>query len=149
MWYALFEKIAGLIEESRKKVSSAINIAEVYTKYNVGRYIIEHEQEGKYKAAYGKQVLIQLAERLKDKFGDGWTVDTLTRCRKFFNVYNTASISATALPKLEKVSETANFGNIVAEIQEYSSEPHKFVLSWSHYLILMRIPDANACIGHW
>ena len=141
---ALFEKIAGLIEESRKKVSSAINIAEVYTKYNVGRYIIEHEQEGKYKAAYGKQVLIQLAERLKDKFGDGWSVDTLTRCRKFFNVYNTASISATALPKLEKVSETVNFGNIVAEIQEYSSEPHKFVLSWSHYLILMRISDANA-----
>lgn len=141
---ALFEKIAGLIEESRKKVSSAINIAEVYTKYNVGRYIIEHEQEGKYKAAYGKQVLIQLAERLKDKFGDGWSVDTLTRCRKFFNVYNTASISATALPKLEKVSETANFGNIVAEIQEYSSEPHKFVLSWSHYMILMRISDANA-----
>ena len=141
---ALFEKIAGLIEESRKKVSSAINIAEVYTKYNVGRYIIEHEQEGKYKAAYGKQVLIQLAERLKDKFGDGWSVDTLTRCRKFFNVYNTASISATALPKLEKVSETANFGNIVAEIQEYSSEPHKFVLSWSHYMILMRISDTNA-----
>lgn len=141
---ALFEKIAGLIEESRKKVSSAINIAEVYTKYNVGRYIIEHEQEGNYKAAYGKQVLIQLAERLKDKFGDGWSVDTLTRCRKFFNVYNTASISATALPKLEKVSETANFGNIVAEIQEYSSEPHKFVLSWSHYMILMRISDANA-----
>ncbi|MBR1950255.1 MAG: DUF1016 family protein [Bacteroidales bacterium] len=141
---ALFEKIAGLIEESRKKVSSAINIAEVYTKYNVGRYIIEHEQEGKYKAAYGKQVLIQLAERLKDKFGDGWSVDTLTRCRKFFNVYNTASISATALPKLEKVSETANFGNNVAEIQEYSSEPHKFALSWSHYLILMRISDANA-----
>ena len=141
---ALFEKIAGLIEESRKKVSSEINIAEVYTKYNVGRYIIEHEQEGNYKAAYGKQVLIQLAERLKDKFGDGWSVDTLTRCRKFFNVYNTASISATALPKLEKVSETANFGNIVAEIQEYSSEPHKFVLSWSHYMILMRISDANA-----
>ena len=141
---ALFEKIAGLIEESRKKVSSAINIAEVYTKYNVGRYIIEHEQEGKYKAAYGKQVLIQLAERLKDKFGDGWSVDTLTRCRKFFNVYNTDSISATALPKLEKVSETVNFGNSVAEIQEYSSELHKFALSWSHYLILMSIPDANA-----
>ena len=141
---ALFEKIAGLIEESRKKVSSAINIAEVYTKYNVGRYIIEHEQEGNYKAAYGKQVLIQLAERLKDKFGDGWSVDTLTRCRKFFNVYNTASISATALPKLERVPETVNFGNNVAEIQEYSSEPHKFVLSWSHYLILMRISDANA-----
>ncbi len=81
---ALFEKIAGLIEESRKKVSSAINIAEVYTKYNVGRYIIEHEQEGKYKAAYGKQVLKQLSEKLTNRYGKGWSVETLTATRKFY-----------------------------------------------------------------
>lgn len=53
---ALFEKIAGLIEESRKKVSSAINIAEVYAKYSIGKYIVEDEQEGNYKAAYGKHL---------------------------------------------------------------------------------------------
>lgn len=56
---------------SRKKVSSAINIAEVYTKYNVGRYIIEHEQEEKYKAVYGKQVLKQLSEKLTNRYGKG------------------------------------------------------------------------------
>ena len=83
---ALFEKIAGLIEESRKKVSSAINIAEVYTKYNVGRYIIEHEQEGKYKATYGKQVLVHLSKKLRDTFGSGWSQDILEKCRRFYTV---------------------------------------------------------------
>ena len=83
---ALFEKIAGLIEESRKKVSSAINIAEVYTKYNVGRYIIEHEQEGKYKATYGKQVLVHLSKKLRDTFGSGWSQDILEKCR--WNIIN-------------------------------------------------------------
>ena len=67
---ALFEKIAGLIEESRKKVSSAINIAEVYTKYNIGKYIIEHEQEGKGRAAYGKQVLEVLSKKIVERFGE-------------------------------------------------------------------------------
>ena len=34
------------------------NIAEVYTKYEIGRYIVEDEQYGKHKAGYGKQVII-------------------------------------------------------------------------------------------
>ena len=141
---SLFEKIASVIEEGRRRASTAINLSEVYAKFNVGRYIVEDEQGGNYKAAYGKQVLKQLSKRLEDRFGDGWSVDTLTRCRKFYNIYSTASISATVLPKLETTMDSTDFGNTVAEIQPSSPEPHKFVLSWSHYLILMRIKDANA-----
>ncbi len=141
---ALFEKIASIIEEARRRASTAINLSEVYAKFSVGRYIVEDEQGGNYKAAYGKQVLKQLSERLEDRFGEGWSVDTLTRCRKFYNIYSTASISATPLPKLGATVGSADFGNSAAEIQPPSAEPHKFVLSWSHYLILMRIKDANA-----
>ncbi len=68
---ALFERISALIEESRKKVATAVNIAEVYTKYEIGRYIVEDEQEGKARAAYGKQVLPILSQKLTDKFGGG------------------------------------------------------------------------------
>lgn len=46
--------------------------------------------------------------------------------------------------KLESVADIAEIRNSVAEIQTNIAEPHKFVLSWSHYLILMRIKDANA-----
>lgn len=67
----LFERISALIEESRKKVATAVNIAEVYTKYEIGRYIVEDEQEGKAMAAYGKQVLPILSQKLTDKFGGG------------------------------------------------------------------------------
>ena len=141
---SLFEKIASVIEEARRRASTAINLSEVYAKFNVGRYIVEDEQGGNYKAEYGKQILKQLSKRLEDRFGDGWSVDTLTRCRKFYNIYSTASISATVLPKLETSIDSTDFGSSVAEIQPSSPEPHKFVLSWSHYLILMRIKDANA-----
>lgn len=97
----LFDKISALIEEARQRVSTTVNIAEVYTKYNVGRYIVEDEQKGNYRAEYGKQVIKLLSKKLEDKFGDGWSVDTLTRCRKFYGIYSTTSISATLLPKFK------------------------------------------------
>lgn len=143
---ALFEKISALIEESRKKVATAVNIAEVYTKYEIGRYIVEDEQEGNYRAAYGKKVLEVLSYRLTDKFGPSWSVDTLKRCRFFFNVYSCPEIGATALPKSEKQKVDKDSGNSVAPIQNAPTVPHEFVLSWSHYLILMRVdnPDARS-----
>lgn len=121
----LFEKIASVIEEARRRASTAINLSEVYAKFSVGRYIVEDEQEGNYKAAYGKQVLKRLSEKLSEKYGKGWSVETLTLTRKFYQTYS-------------------NSVNSVYEIQPSPSEPHRFVLSWSHYLVLMRIKDANA-----
>ena len=140
---SLFEKIASVIEEARRRASTAINLSEVYAKFNVGRYIVEDEQGGNYKAGYGKQVLKQLSEKLGERFGEGWSVDTLERCRKFYMLYSPLAISASPLRKLDSVSDVAEIRNSVAEIQTASAEPHKFVLSWSHYLILMRIKDAN------
>lgn len=60
---ALFEKIAILIERSRQFVANAVNVAEVKTRYEVGRYIYEDEQQGE-RASYGKQVLKKLSARL-------------------------------------------------------------------------------------
>ena len=99
----LFERISTLIEKSRKNVATAVNIAEVYTKYEIGRYIVEDEQNGKYRAAYGKQVLRCLANKLTQKYGNGWSEDALERCRKFFDAYHTPQISATALRNCTKV----------------------------------------------
>ena len=53
---ALFEKVSALINQARKHVATTINVAEVYTKYHIGQYIVEDEQQGKARAEYGKQV---------------------------------------------------------------------------------------------
>ena len=140
----LFEKISVLIDEARRRVYTTANIAEVYTKYNVGRYIVEDEQKGNYRAEYGKQVLEQLSRKLETRFGDGWSVETLKRCRKFYSIYSTPHIGSTVLTQLGIEHSATNLVNSVDPIQPSSAEPHKFVLSWSHYLILMRIKDANA-----
>lgn len=141
---ALFERISALIEESRKRVATAVNIAEVYTKYEIGRHIVEDEQEGKARAAYGKQVLPILSQKLTDKFGSGWSLETLKSARKFYSVYAPQAIRSTALTKSDKETGKTNLVNSVDQIQIATAEPHKFVLSWSHYLVLMRIKDDGA-----
>jgi len=140
----LFGKVAALIEESRRRVATAVNVAEVYTKFEIGRYIVEDEQEGKYKAAYGKRVLAQLASQLQSKFGQGWGEDVLGNCRKFYTVYSQPQISDTVCRKSLATQESEDFHYTVSEFQNVSAVPHKFVLSWSHYLVLMRVENADA-----
>ena len=80
-----------------------------------------------------------------DRYGADWTYDTLVRCRKFYQSYANASIVATPLPQLENHTENADSeqvadcGNAVAPIQL-----PRFILSWSHYLVLMRIENIEA-----
>ena len=141
---ALFERIAALIEQSRHYVVSAVNVAEVRTRFEVGRFIFEDEQQGE-RATYGKQILKNLSVRLTKSFGNDWSYDTLIRCRKFYQAYENAVIVATTLPQLGKEKENlpnkeaANCGNDVATIRL-----PRFTLSWSHYLILMRIENVEA-----
>lgn len=98
---ALFERIASIIEQSRAIVYNSVNVAEVKTRYEVGRYIFEDEQQGE-RAAYGKNISRNLSSRLIEKYGKDWSYDTLVRCRKFYQAYENAEIVATSLPQLEK-----------------------------------------------
>lgn len=63
----LAEKIEVLVTEARQKVASVANTAQVYTYYEIGRYIVEDEQGGKVRAEYGKGVLKRVSERLTER----------------------------------------------------------------------------------
>jgi tRNA-dihydrouridine synthase len=100
----LFSKVSGLIEQARSYVKTSVNTAEVYTKYYIGKYIVEYEQSGNVRAEYGKRVLKDLSWKLIACFEGGWSVDTLEKCRKLFLVY---SKSATVLRNFEKRGKSA------------------------------------------
>jgi len=125
----LFSKVAELIELARKKVATTVNLTMVHTYFEIGRMIIEDEQEGKERAKYGKSVLKDLSSRLTEKFGRGFSVENLDRMRFFYKTYSGA-ISSTPLTNLK------NDNN-----QLLSTKSFKFSLSWSHYLVLMRIEN--------
>ena len=115
----LGEKIEHLIEEARKRTVTAVNTAMGYTDYEIGRMIVEDEQQGEQRAEYGATMLKKVAERLTRKFGKGFSLTNLKQMRSFYLVYTMQS--------LEK-GQTA-------------SDQLHFTLSWSHYLKLMRIEN--------
>lgn len=81
-----FDRIADLIKSSRRKVSAAVNLTMVYTYYEIGRMIVEEEQQGKERAEYGKSVLKMLSAKLSERFGRGFWVDNLQNMRRFFKI---------------------------------------------------------------
>lgn len=120
-----YQDISFLLENARKNVKTAVNTAMVYTYYEIGRRIVEEEQHGENRAAYGQQLLQGLSEYLTKKFGKGFSLTNLKQFRQFYTIYVNDQISHT-------VSD--QFANLPSV-----STGRKFFLSWSHYLKLMRI----------
>lgn len=80
----LFGEISTLIEQARQQVQRSVNTAMVHTYWHIGRLIVEDEQQGESRAAYGKQQLQQLSKELTAKFGKGFDVTNLRNMRRFF-----------------------------------------------------------------
>ena len=93
----LSDRIAQLMAEARNKVATAVNTVMVYTYYEIGRYIVEDEQEGENRAKYGKQVLAELSARLTEKLGKGWSAEHLRLIRNFYLVYSSQKIQNSVL----------------------------------------------------
>lgn len=140
----LAEKIEILVTEARKKVASVANTAQVYTYYEIGRYIIEDEQGGKLRAEYGKGVLKRVSERLTERLGKGWSVDTLENARNFYNIY------AKSEPVVRKSDAPIGKSEPVVRIlgttenRNQWSLNQRFTLPWSHYQILTHVKDSDA-----
>ena len=133
----LFDKVSGLIEQARSYVKTSVNTAEVYTKYYIGKYIVEYEQKGNVRAQYGKRVLQELSKNLTARFGAGWSYQNLRNIRQFYIVY--AKRLTCGYP-----FDNKNANHWLANSK--SDDNQIFKLSWTHYLILMRVenPDARS-----
>jgi len=140
---ALFEKVAELIEQARCHVVSTVNLAEVYTKFRIGQYIVEDEQKGKNRAQYGQQVLKNLSGRLTERFGSGWSLETLKNCRFFYSVYCNRQIGSTVFTKLTETKMVDSVYPIPRPDTQDTDSSLFHHLSWSHYLILMRIENPD------
>jgi predicted nuclease of restriction endonuclease-like (RecB) superfamily len=110
----LATKISELLISARSNVVQTVNRTMVLTYFEIGRMIVEEEQNGKQRADYGKQIIKSLSERLTHEFGKGFSQRNLEQIRQFYTVYS--------------------------KTQTLSAE---FNLSWSHYMKLMRINDVN------
>ena len=131
---SLCKNAVELINYSRSVVLKEVNLLQLMTYFTLGKWIVEVQQDGENRAQYGKKVLKTLSETLHKEFGKGFSVETLTNMRKFFLTYK------------ERIPEP-----VVTKFVSEKSQPLvtkfenelPFHLSWSHYLILMRIENSE------
>jgi hypothetical protein len=103
---SLWSGIRDLILESRRTVVRGVNAALVWTNFEIGRRIVEHEQKGKKRAEYAESTLRQLATKLTAEFGKGYSKSNLEYMRKFYLMYKkTQTLSGQSeFPKLQTSS---------------------------------------------
>lgn len=117
----------------------------------IGREIVEEEQRGKSRAAYGERLLDDLASRLKKDFGSGYSVQNLRYIRQFYLVYQNLLLNSQIHHALS--------GNLSQAFQSEALDIHHSArgkskdwvpghlhpnLSWTHYRTLLRVESAQA-----
>jgi predicted nuclease of restriction endonuclease-like (RecB) superfamily len=80
----LLANLRGLIQDARKQILRSADVIQVQTCWEIGRHIVEFEQDGSDRAQYGKQLLPALAATLTEEFGKGFDVTNLRHMRGFY-----------------------------------------------------------------
>ena len=83
----LLDALRLLIQQGRQQALRAVDMVQVQTCWEVGRHILEFEQKGQVRAAYGKKLLPRLAEALTRDFGKGFDVTNLRFMRSFYQTF--------------------------------------------------------------
>ena len=158
----LFQQVAVLLKNAQLQVLRTVNSTMVYTYFEIGRMIVEEEQNGKERAEYGKQILKGLSEQLTKEFGKGFSLSNLEQIRKFYLIYSNSETllrifqiqniqsviveSDTPIPQTLS-TELENSKSQTLSTEFVSSKTQTLIsffrLTWSHYSFLMRIDDEN------
>lgn len=111
---SFIEDIKELVAQGRRQAYAAVNQAMVSTYWQIGKRIVEEEQQGQTRAEYGKQLLKELSAALTEEFGKGFSVQNLYSFRQFFLTF-----------------------------PEIFSTPWR-ILTWSHYKRIMHVVNEDA-----
>ena len=113
---SLTKDIVQILNSARQNSYKAVNTAMLEAYWHIGKRIVEEEQSGNIRAAYGEGVIKQLSKDLGREIGKGFSIANLENFRKFYLTFS----------------------------DEQKSYAVRRELSWTHYRILMRVDDPAA-----
>jgi len=158
---SFLDDIRALIVNARATVARGVDLVQVHTNFEIGRRIVEQEQKGKNRAAYGEEIINTLSSRLTKEFGRGFSISNLQSMRQFY-LQNQRRIGQsltgqllsapveTSLPlpppnlrtrSAKKVTTLKSQSPTGQLMSSPLSQP--FVLSWTHYVFLLGIKNPD------
>ena len=111
-------EIKKILKNARQKAYTAVNSAMVEAYWEIGRRIVEEEQNGKERAEYGKEILQNLSKELTEEFGKGYSYRTLREIRQFYLMFS--------------------------DFEKWRTVSAK--LTWSHFQKVLKVSDEKARI---
>ena len=111
---SLYKRICKILETSRERVARTVNSEMAQAYWHIGQAIVEHEQAGKERADYGKQLIKMLSVNLKADGFKGFSTTNLWYMRQFYLAY-------------------------AEKLHALSGE-----LSWTHYRLLLKVEKPEA-----
>jgi predicted nuclease of restriction endonuclease-like (RecB) superfamily len=148
----LYADIKTILEQARGSAVKAVNFAMVIAYWEIGKRIVEEDQQGSDRANYGEQSLKELSKKLTADFGKGFTAVSLDNFRRFYLVFSEKEKSSAVRRKLDEPKSSA-LRRILEEeklspVQDISNNSIPYALrrelSWTHYRLLMRVEDEAA-----
>lgn len=138
----LLKDVTNLLEEGRRGAARSVNTMMVATYWHIGKRIIRHEQAGKRRANYGKELVATLAADLTARYGRGFSATNLRLMRTFYLEWNIQQpLSAESIPASPNQLISLDY-----QIQQpLAAELHTpFPLPWSHYVELLPVKNKEA-----
>jgi predicted nuclease of restriction endonuclease-like (RecB) superfamily len=127
----LVDHVRGLIRNARKRAANGLNRIQVLTYFQIGKSIVEYEQNGRQRADYGEKLIVSLSKELSREFGRGFSKSNLEYMRRFYIEYNNNF----------QIAQTVSGQLQISVNNEIINDSYAF-LSWSHYIFLMRIKNS-------
>ena len=170
---AFFDGIRELIAGARTTVARGVDLVQVHTNFEIGRRIVQEELRGEDRAAYGEQVIRELADRLTGEFGRGFSHTNLKLMRLFYlqnqdrigqsvtdqsgtpairqsltGEFNPPSIGQSLTDQFSPPPKSQTPSGQLAILQSLTGKlgpppPRPFTLSWTHYVFLLGVKDPN------
>jgi len=113
---SLLSDVRTIVEQGLQTAYRGVNTVMVSTYWQVGRRIVEEEQQGEKRAEYGKQIITLLADHLSKTYSKGFTARDLRSYRQFYLSFTDLEIWHSRVPNL----------------------------SWTHFRTMLRVTDDDA-----
>ncbi len=145
--HSFIQEAIELVASARQHVVRQTNSVMVFTYFQIGRLIVQNEQQGNAKAGYGKKTITLLSTKLTSEFGKGFSVSNLEQMRSFYIAFE--SRISKSQPLAGKSRKQAKEVSATTETRSKSqplagkSFTSFFPLSWTHYVILSRIENPD------
>lgn len=135
-----YESVAEVLRRARTTAYRAVNFAMVEAYWNVGRMIVEEEQQGKERAEYGAFLIKNLSISLTEEFGKGFTEPNLWNFRQFYLCFPNWHTLCAESKANKKDSDGGTSPEILYALRRE--------LTWTHYRLLMRVEKQEARVWY-